>query len=66
MREAGYFLEVMSTALLAESDKENGFGMNRLGFPTERRPVIYWRELKMELSTDFEGWLKLYPGLIGS
>ena len=66
VREAGYFLEVMSAAPSAESDEENGFGMDRLGFPTERRPVTYRREMKTELSTDFEAWLKSHPGLIGS
>ena len=65
VREAGYFLEVMTAAPSAESDEENGFGIDRLGFPTERRPTAYRRKIRQELSPDFEAWLESHANLIG-
>ena len=65
-RDAGHFPEVMSVQPSPESDNENGFGFDRLGFPTERRPATYRRELRQELSSDFEEWFKAFPNLIGT
>ena len=62
VREAGYFSEVMTAEPSAESDEENGFGMDRLGFPTERRPTAYRRAMKTKLSPDFEVWLETRGG----
>ena len=64
-RTAGHFPEVMTAAPSVESDEENGFGMDRLGFPTERRPTAYRRVMKTELSPDFEVWLKSHSNMIG-
>ena len=65
VREAGYFPEVMTAAPSAESDEENGFSIDRLGFPTKRRPTAYRREMRNELSPDFEVWLESHMNLIG-
>ena len=38
--------------------------MDRLGFPTVRRPTAYRRAMKNELSPDLEAWLESQANLI--
>lgn len=46
-------------------DNDMGFGIDRLGFPTERRPCHYRRTMLEEIPEGFEEWFNPFSDMVG-
>lgn len=59
-------LHTSHTAMSAETEEgDDGFGIERLGFSTQRRPAEYRRTTLTEEPPHMDDWFRKYPSLMG-